>query len=496
LVLTVGQILHNRYRIQGVIKQGGRSAVYSAWDSSLDTKVAIKEIISTDSVVAQQFKSEARLLATLRQSNLPYVIDHFSIPGGDHFLVTEFIEGRDLQSMIDQTGKPFPLSQVQTWLSEVGEGLAFLHFNIPPIIHRDVKPANILINSRGEAILVGFGVGRVSDPSQNATIATASKSAAYFSPEMLEGSIDARADIYSLGATFYTLVTGTPPINCLKRKAGQFLTPPNQLNPTIPPSIDDMVMKAMELDPNRRFRNIEEMLGIMRAAEHETQLGGRSDVAAKKVLTLEPESSKKRQTPWLIALVAGSVILCILLSLVGGLGIYTYMFKATSTQESTQTMSPSQTIIVLTSPSVESMTPTPAPEMETTLTPTPTNTPISTIPIVTTYHPTETTETIAATSTESNLTWMPCPGIYASRLHVGDQAFVSYNPPLANRVRTQPNAASTVLGYIQPGEKIEIIGGPVCSNDWIWWQIRSISNNLTGWTAEGDKQNYWLVPSN
>jgi hypothetical protein len=134
--------------------------------------------------------------------------------------------------------------------------------------------------------------------------------------------------------------------------------------------------------------------------------------------------------------------------------------------------------------------------METTLTPTPTNTPISTIPIVTTYHPTETTETIAATSTESNLTWMPCPGIYASRLHVGDQAFVSYNPPLANRVRTQPNAASTVLGYIQPGEKIEIIGGPVCSNDWIWWQIRSISNNLTGWTAEGDKQNYWLVPSN
>jgi len=91
-------------------------------------------------------------------------------------------------------------------------------------------------------------------------------------------------------------------------------------------------------------------------------------------------------------------------------------------------------------------------------------------------------------------TWLPCTGSYFSRLYVGDIAYVSFDPPLPNRVRREPNTASVVLGMLQPGERMEIIGGPVCSNEWIWWQIRSQVTGLTGWTTEGDAKSYWLVP--
>jgi len=89
---------------------------------------------------------------------------------------------------------------------------------------------------------------------------------------------------------------------------------------------------------------------------------------------------------------------------------------------------------------------------------------------------------------------VPCTGSNFSRLYVGDIAYVSFDPPLPNRVRRDPNTASEILGVLQPGERMEIIGGPVCSNQWIWWQIHSQSTGLTGWTAEGDNKSYWLVP--
>jgi hypothetical protein len=91
-------------------------------------------------------------------------------------------------------------------------------------------------------------------------------------------------------------------------------------------------------------------------------------------------------------------------------------------------------------------------------------------------------------------TWLPCPDSYYSHLYVGSIAYVSFDPPLPNRVRSQPNTASTILGMLQPGERMEVIGGPVCSNQWIWWQIRSQATGLTGWTTEGDNKSYWLVP--
>lgn len=99
-----------------------------------------------------------------------------------------------------------------------------------------------------------------------------------------------------------------------------------------------------------------------------------------------------------------------------------------------------------------------------------------------------------STSGEST-PWEACAGTYLSRLHIGDHAYVSYYPPDPNRVRQQPNTQAAVLGKIYPGEEVIIVDGPACARNWVWWEVRSVEDGLTGWTSEGDSDNYWLVPN-
>jgi hypothetical protein len=101
-----------------------------------------------------------------------------------------------------------------------------------------------------------------------------------------------------------------------------------------------------------------------------------------------------------------------------------------------------------------------------------------------------------ATSTpKKSGTWEACPGTYLSRLHIDDYAVVSLDPNLPNRVRASAGTTHEILGFIRPGEKIKILDGPTCQSQWVWWKIRSEKTGLTGWTAEGDKEHYWLVPT-
>jgi hypothetical protein len=98
------------------------------------------------------------------------------------------------------------------------------------------------------------------------------------------------------------------------------------------------------------------------------------------------------------------------------------------------------------------------------------------------------------TSTPTTDIWKGCNSIYKSRLNVGYKAFVSNNPPLRNRLRAGPYTSESIIGYIDPGEKVEILKGPSCSNRWVWWKVKSLENGEIGWTSEGDESNYWLVP--
>jgi hypothetical protein len=208
-------------------------------------------------------------------------------------------------------------------------------------------------------------------------------------------------------------------------------------------------------------------------------------------LTPEEEnrgSSGGSRNGCLIAALVAVVGLCFLgVAIAGGAGLWMYFSESSPapvTPEVTIEISTAVTEVVGTAtPGVA-----PSPGNPPTLTPAPTNT----LPPAQPTTPATPAGTVTATAKP---TWMPCPGGKYSRLYVGDIAYVSFDPPLPNRVRSQPGTSGTYLGMLQPGERMEIIGGPECANQAIWWQVRSLTSGLTGWTAEGDSKDYWLVPA-
>jgi hypothetical protein len=208
-------------------------------------------------------------------------------------------------------------------------------------------------------------------------------------------------------------------------------------------------------------------------------------------LTPEDEkghSSGGSRNGCLIAALVAVVGLCFLgVAIAGGAGLWMYLFKASPAPVATEAAEVITTVVI---PAAATATPGVAPTLGNppTLTPAPTNTQSPAQPTT----PATPAGTVTATAKP---TWMPCPGSKYSRLYVGDIAYVSFDPPLPNRVRSQPGTSGTYLGMLQPGERMEIIGGPECANQAIWWQVRSLSSSLTGWTAEGDSKDYWLVPA-
>ncbi len=179
MTLSAGQVINNRYRIRATLGQSRQEVVYSAWDISLNSPVAIQEILNLSPECIQEFGYEARRLANLRHPGLPYVVDHFNLPGQGQYLILEYVDGKDLQSLINQSGRGLPWAHVVSWFGQVGEALAYLHSQTPPIIHREVKPANIKIIPSGQAMLVGNGIARSADPGHRATFVPSSGSVAF-----------------------------------------------------------------------------------------------------------------------------------------------------------------------------------------------------------------------------------------------------------------------------------------------------------------------------
>ena len=259
--LSTGQVLHNnRYRIDALLGQGGMGAVYRAWDTSLDMPVAIKENLDASSAAQRQFSREARILARLSHPSLPRVTDHFFIPGQGQYLVMDFVEGEDLQAMLDRFDL-LPEPQVLTWISQICDALAYLHSQPSPIIHRDIKPANIKIRPDGRAMLVDFGIAKVYDPQLATTIGAKAVTPGYSPPEQYGGgSTDARSDIYALGATLYHLLTGQKPPESVQRMVGEATMPsPRRLNQQISPMVEQVILKAIEVTTERRFQSVGEL---------------------------------------------------------------------------------------------------------------------------------------------------------------------------------------------------------------------------------------------
>lgn len=303
--ISVGQLLHNgRYRIDGQLGQGGMGAVYRAWDMNLNIPVAVKENLDTSTEAQKQFGREAHLLARLSHPNLPRVIDHFFIPGQGQYLVMDYVEGEDLQSMLNRLGA-LPEPQVLAWVGQVCDALGYLHSQPSPVIHRDIKPANIRIRPDGRAMLVDFGIAKVYDAHLATTVGARAVTPGYSPPEQYGGGItDTRSDIYALGATLYHLLTGNPPPESVIRAAANVpVPPPRQVNPQVSPMAEQAILKAIDVATERRFQSVAELRAALTApASHAgaapTAVVGTKAASAPPAIAQTKQKKKQRQ-PWM-----------------------------------------------------------------------------------------------------------------------------------------------------------------------------------------------------
>ncbi|MDI6697307.1 MAG: serine/threonine-protein kinase, partial [Anaerolineales bacterium] len=257
MALTADQVINHRYRIVELLGQGGFGAVYRAWDMNLNIAVAIKEnFMADDPSSSRQFAREANILASLRHPNLPKVTDHFVIPEQGQYLVMEYIEGEDLVEKLEKSGQPLPEDQTLLWFDQILNALEYLHTQPTPIIHRDIKPENIRITPRGQAILVDFGIAKVTETDKKTTLGARAVTPGYSPFEQYgQAPTDARSDIYAVGATMYMVLTGQTPPESIQRMVDDPLKPPRLLNPALSPQIEQVVLRALEIDPRNRWQS-------------------------------------------------------------------------------------------------------------------------------------------------------------------------------------------------------------------------------------------------
>ena len=270
-----GSVLHERYKIDRVIGQGGYGSILLADDLRLSGRFCAVKQVSYDPAYTpamledarEQFMREATVLARLDHPNLPKVSDFFSIEDND-FLVMDFVPGDDLRALIAkaEANKQFlSEAEVLDWAMQIGDALSYLHSQSPSILHRDIKPSNIKVTPSGVVKLVDFGLVKLLAPGEVTITIMQGQGTALYSPlEQYGGDstmMDGRADVYSFGSTLYHLLTNTAPLNVRDR----FLDPsslvaPRVINPAISPRVEDAILWAMELHPNERPRDVKMFL--------------------------------------------------------------------------------------------------------------------------------------------------------------------------------------------------------------------------------------------
>ncbi|HEY9869594.1 MAG TPA: serine/threonine-protein kinase [Candidatus Obscuribacterales bacterium] len=265
-------VLQGRYELIGLLGQGGMGTVYMARDLRLHNRPCVVKKLRDDFYREEDkqkavafFKREAGVLSQLQHHNIVHILDYFE-ENYDYFLVMDYVEGRDLYNILKERGEPFSEDQVLDWAEQICDVLEYLHEHEPPVIYRDLKPSNVMIDVKGRVKLVDFGIAR---PYEDNTDHTHVVSAGYSPPEQYWGAADVRSDIYALGATMFFLLTGSEPVA---------LHPchPLSVNPAVSEHTNMVVYKATAQDPDERYQSAKEMRAALRSRSEDKPVPARS----------------------------------------------------------------------------------------------------------------------------------------------------------------------------------------------------------------------------
>ncbi len=274
--LQPGTNLMNRYLIQEVIGVGGMGSVYRARDlhfPNVVKLVAVKEMINqapdplVRQTIVQNFEREANILATLSHPAIPRIYDYFTLDNRS-YLVLEFINGKDMEVILGQTEGPIPEEQALGWAIELCDVLNFLHAHRPdPIVFRDMKPSNVMINQHNHIILVDFGIAK---PFQTGQKGTMIGTEGYSPPEQYRGEASTSADIYALGATLHHILSRRdprmePPFSFAER-------PLRKINPNVSIELETVINTALQYNVEDRFKSIDDFKDALIGAGRKTGL--------------------------------------------------------------------------------------------------------------------------------------------------------------------------------------------------------------------------------
>lgn len=267
-MLDVGVIVGNRYEIVGCVGSGGMADVYKAKDNKLNRFVAVKVLkpeFGSDTTFISKFQREAQAAAGLAHPNIVNVFD-VGEDNGINYIVMELVEGITLKDYISKKGR-LTVKETTSIAIQVAMGLEAAHNK--KIVHRDIKPQNIIISTDGKVKVTDFGIARAA--SSNTISTNAMGSVHYSSPEQVRGGYsDYKSDIYSLGITMYEMVTGTVPfdgdttVSIAIKHLQEEMIPPSELNPQLPHSLEEIIMKCTQKSPDRRYSSLAELISDLK----------------------------------------------------------------------------------------------------------------------------------------------------------------------------------------------------------------------------------------
>src|SRR5919197_882722 len=337
-VLVVGEIVAERYELEELVGTGGMSSVFKARDRLLERRVALKVLhqhYTDDEEYVERFRREARVVAQLSHPNIVTVIDRGE-DEGRQFIVFELVEGKTLKELLEEEGR-LPVPQALEIALQVARGLAFAHEH--GLVHRDVKPQNVLLNGDGQAKVTDFGIARTLDVDGVTQTGTVLGTSNYIAPEQASGNrVDAQTDVYSLGVVLYELLAGDVPfpgdhfVSVAMKHVNE--PPPNLLDvrKDVPLRVAAAVDRALEKDPAARFPTMDAFGAELEACLAEIERG-EAGAATMVIPTRQRHRQHKRVSRWplaiaVLALLAIAAIAVGLLTLGGGSGKGTTALRA------------------------------------------------------------------------------------------------------------------------------------------------------------------------